>query len=379
MWAWRIGSVRGIDLKIHLTFPLVLVWAAVEFGGGRADGTRFALYGAGLVLLLFGCVLLHELGHALVAQRYGIPVAEIILLPIGGLAKLRVMKDDPGQEFLITAAGPLVNALIALFLLPILLWLMGFLDPMVLELGMGRGLRLFLGQLARSMQRLSLEGALAYLFFANIMLCLFNLIPAFPLDGGRILRSILALLLPYRFATLIAVRLGQALALLMAVWGFRESPGMILVALFVLFGGGAELQRVAQREVLTRGSVGTYMMHGLHPLFPQWSLYSARLLAQQTGQRAFPVIEEGRLLGLLTVRELHQQPSASTVGEAMVADYSVLAPAGTLYDAQVVLQGQEHFAAAVMEGGVLLGLLSLEDIERGYHALRHPHQTPHTA
>lgn len=372
MWAWRIGSVQGIDLKIHLTFPLVLVWAAVEFGGGRTDGTLFALYGAILVLLLFGCVLLHELGHALVALRCGVPVAEIILLPIGGLAKLRAMKDDPLEEFLITAAGPLVNALIALFLLPILLWLLGFLDPMVWELAPGRGLRLFLGQMLRAMQRISVEGAVAYLFFANVTLCLFNLIPAFPLDGGRLVRAILAVLLPYRIATLIAVRLGQLLALLMALWGFREGGGMILVALFVLFGGRAELQRVAQREVLTRGNVSTYMMRGLHPLFPQWSLHSARLVAQQTGQRAFPVIEEGRLLGLLTVREIHQHSPASTVGEAMVADYSVLAPARTLYDAQVTLQGQDHFAAAIMEGGVLLGLLSVEDIERAYQALRHP-------
>jgi Zn-dependent protease len=371
MGSWRIGSIQGIDLRVHFTFPLILLWAAWEFGQGRS--VEYALFGAFLVLLLFGCVLLHELGHALVALRLGIGVSDITLLPIGGVARLRAMQDDPKQELLIAGAGPLVNFLISLVLLPLLVVLTGAWNPELLERVAGRTGReewqAALLLLVRPIQSLSLVGTVSYLFFANIMLAVFNLVPAFPMDGGRIFRAFLAFFLSYRTATIVAVRLGQALALLFAYFGFRSNPGLLLVAVFVFISGGAELQRVALREVLARGQVATYMMRGLQPLEPQWSLYAARVLAQQTGQRAFPVVEGGTLLGLLSVREMQQHAPGQTVAEAMVAEYPVLSPAGSLYDAQLLLQGRERFAAAVMEGGVLLGLLSLEDIERGYHSL----------
>ncbi len=374
MWSWHVGSIQGIDLKIHVTFPLVLVWAAYQFGGGLDGNPLFALFGSLLVLLLFGCVLLHELGHALMARRFGIPVEDITLLPIGGLAKLRMLHDNPRQELLIAAAGPLVNIVIALLLLPVLLWITGVLEPELIghvasqtDVSEPRAL-LFV--MTRSMQSLSVEAAIAHLFFANVMLALFNLIPAFPMDGGRILRALLALAISYRWATIIAVRVGQLIALLLVVWGFRLNPGLLLIAIFVYITGGAELQRIALREVLASGRVSSYMIRGLQPLYPQWNLYTARLLAQNTGQRAFPVMQGSELLGLLTVREMQNHAPGSTVGEAMVQDFSVLAPARTLYDAQLLLQGHDQFAAAVMEGGVLLGLLSLEDIDRAYHTLR---------
>ncbi|HEX8684127.1 MAG TPA: site-2 protease family protein [Ardenticatenaceae bacterium] len=376
MWSWRIGSILGIDLRVHFTFPLVLVWAALEFGRGR--GLEYALFGAFLVLLLFGCVVLHELGHAVAALRYGIPVSDITLLPIGGLAKLRAMQDDPKQELVIAGAGPLVNVIIALVLLPFLALLTGLFEPGMFTIATRRagGSELMgaLFVLIRPIQSLSLAGTISYLFFANIMLAVFNLLPAFPMDGGRIFRALLALVLSYRQATIVAVRLGQLLALGFAFFGLRGNPGLLLVAAFVFISGGAELQRVALREVLARGLVGTYMMRGVQPLEPQWSLYAARVLAQQSGQRAFPVVEQGQLLGLLSVREMQEHAPGLTVGEAMVEEYPVLGPAGSLYDAQLLLQGMDRFAAAVMEGGVLLGLLSLEDIERGYQSLRRQRQ-----
>jgi Zn-dependent protease/CBS domain-containing protein len=370
MWSWHIGSIRGISLKIHVTFPLVLLWAAFQFGGGRGGDPQLALFGSFLVLVLFVCVLLHELGHALVARQYGIPVEDITLLPIGGVARLRIIRDSPAQEFVIALAGPLVNIAIAALLLPPLLFTTGLLQfggGMVFPALEWRSILLIL---FRSMQRVSLEGMLAYLFFANVMLALFNLLPAFPMDGGRILRALLALLLPYRWATIAAVRAGQLVALLLLVWGFRMSPGLLLIAIFVFVAGSAELQRVALRDILVQGQVGAYMLQGLQPLYPQWNLYAARLLAQNTGQRAFPVVQDGALLGLLSVREIQKHSPGSTVGEAMVQNFPVLNPTGSLYDAQILLQGKDHFAAAVMEGGVLLGLLSLEDIDRAYHSLR---------
>lgn len=376
MWAWRLGALWGIDLKIHVTFPLVLVWAAFQFGTDREPFVAYALFGVVLVVLLFLCVMLHELAHALVARLFHIPVDEIILLPIGGLAKLRAMHDDPLEEFAIAIAGPLVNMAIAVLLFPLVLLFTDLLDPgTVSNLARRTGgseWRAMLLLLGRTMQNLSLAGALVYLFFANIMLTIFNLLPAFPMDGGRVLRALLAFVLPYRWATIIAVRLSQFLALGLILLGIRASVGLALVGLFVLLSGGPELRRMELREILTRGKIGAYMMRALYPLYPQWNLHAARLLARQTGQLVFPVVEGNQLLGLLTVRELHGlrgQENLLTVGDAMVRDYIVLPPAGSLYDAQLTLQGGDQYAAAVMEEGQLLGLLSLEDIEQAYRSL----------
>ncbi len=374
MWAWQVGTVRGIALKVHATFPLVLLWAAFQFGAGRENAAAFALFGAVLVLLLFGCVLLHELGHALVALYFGIAVDEILLLPIGGLAKLRAMDDDPKQEFAIALAGPLVNVLIALLLLPLIFLLTDVLDPFLIQHvtsrtggSEARAIALLMGS---ALQSISLDATLVYLFFANVMLTVFNLVPAFPMDGGRIFRALLALLLPYRWATIVAVRAGQGLALLLVLWGFRFSPGLLLVAAFVFISGGSELRRIALRDVLIRGRVHHYMMHSLQPLYPGWNLHAARLLSQQTGQRAFPVMADDKLLGLLTVREMHNQSPALTVGDVMVQDFPIVPATDTLYDAQLKLYGRDQFAAAVMQDEQLLGLLSLEDIERAYHSLQ---------
>ena len=374
MWSWQIGSVRGIALKIHVTFPLVLLWAAYQFSRGQVDVPRAALSGVLLALFLFGCVLLHELGHALVALRFHVPVDEIVLLPIGGVAKLRAMRDRPLEEFVIAVAGPLVNLIIAFLLLPMLLLLTDLFSADSLRQAMrwsgGSQVGALLLLLAQAMQQLTAEGMLAYLFFANLMLAFFNLLPAFPMDGGRMFRALLALALPYRWATIIAVRGGQMLAVGLALWGLRMGPGLVLVALFVLISGGSELRRIALREVLLGGRVGTFMMRGVLPLFPQWNLHAVRLLVQQTDQRAFPVMEDGRLLGLVTVRELFNRSPALTVGDVMVHNFSVVPPERSLYDAQITLYGDNQYAAAVMEDNHLLGLLSLDDIERAYLSLR---------
>ncbi|MGB0388905.1 MAG: site-2 protease family protein [Ardenticatenaceae bacterium] len=373
MWSWHIGSIRDIDLKIHLTFPLVLVWAAIQFGTGRDDPYSFGLYGASLVLLLFGCVLLHELGHALAALRFGIPVTEIILLPIGGLARLRVLNDDPKQEFVIAAAGPLVNFVIALLLLPLLALLISWLEPDIMHtlIGERRPAQALLLLLRESMQRISLVGAVVYLCFANIMLGIFNLIPAFPMDGGRLFRALLAILLRYDLATKLAVRIGQLAAIILAVWGVRTNNwSILLISTFILISGQSELQRLALRQVLIQGQVRDYMRRRPHSLYPDWSLHSALLLTEQTGQLAFPVIENDNILGLLTIREIQGNLSATTVKDTMIKEFIRLDPERTLYQAQVALQAQDHFAGAVIEKGVLLGLLSHDDIERAYRVLR---------
>ncbi|HBY96675.1 MAG: site-2 protease family protein [Ardenticatenaceae bacterium] len=354
MWAWRLGSVRGIDIKMHFTFPLVLLWAAFEWGSGPDGGLLRALFGALLISVLFVCVVLHELGHSLAAMRYGIRVQDITLLPIGGVAQLRAMPDAPRQELVIALAGPLVNVVIATLLFPIVSLLM-------------RGVTRY--GFWHVLTGVGLSSMVLYIFAANISLVIFNLIPAFPMDGGRVLRALLALRLDYARATQIAVRLGQVLAIGFAILGFFQNPLLILVAVFVFISAGAELQRVAFRDLLQGASVSQFLVANGRALSPAWPLQAARLVARQTGQRAFPVVEGGRLVGLVAASDLNRL-SFGQVGEVMHDDFPVLAPGATLYDAQTAITARGQSSAAVIDAGAFLGIISLDDVERAHAWLR---------
>lgn len=355
MWSWHLGSIRGIAIKMHFTFPLILLWAAFEWGAGPDGGLGRALFGALLISILFVCVVLHELGHSLAAMRYGIPVQDITLLPIGGVAQLRAMPDAPRQELVIALAGPLVNVAIAVLLFPIV------------------------GLLARDLTRygiwhlltgVGLGSMVLYIFVANISLVIFNLIPAFPMDGGRVLRALLALRLDYGWATQIAVRLGQVLAVGFAILGLFQNPLLILVALFVFISASAELQRVALRDLLRGARVSQFLVPGGRALSPAWPLQAARMVAQHTGQRAFPVVEGGRLVGLVAASDLSRS-AFGQVAEVMHDDFPVLAPAATLYDAQTAITARGQNSAAVVDAGTFLGIISLDDVDRGRVWLQH--------
>ena len=204
-WSFRIARVAGIDIKVHITFFLILILAAVQWGGisGGADG---ALFGVVLMVLLFVCVTLHELGHGLAARYFGVPVREITLLPLGGVAVMTKNPDKPLHELIIAAAGPLVNVVIAgLLFIPVGAQVrMNLLD--------GRGL-------LPDLTAITASTLLVWLFAANVSMIVFNLIPAFPLDGGRILRALLAMALGFARATRIASVIGQIIAV-----GCRQSP-----------------------------------------------------------------------------------------------------------------------------------------------------------
>ena len=217
-WSIKFARVAGIDLKIHLTFVLFLVWIAFKYYS--VGGLAAARHGVLFILLLFGCVLLHELGHALTAKKFGIGTTDIILLPIGGVARLEGIPNDPKQEFLIAIAGPLVNVLIAILL--------------VFYLGHRSAMSGFEGLITPRVAMLS------KLATVNIGLVLFNLIPAFPMDGGRILRSILAMRMNYLRATEIAAFIGQALAILFGILGFFGNTFLIFIAFFVFMGAQQE-------------------------------------------------------------------------------------------------------------------------------------------
>lgn len=225
--AWQLGRVAGIVVQVHWTFLLLVGWVVLmhtRAGGDVGD----ALRGVALLLAVFACVVLHEFGHALTARRYGIPTRDITLLPIGGVARLARMPEDPRQELLVAAAGPAVNVVLA-----------GLLAA-TLGLVVGRvpvtGMTLFGGRF------------LEQLMWINVVLVVFNLLPAFPMDGGRILRGALALRLPYRKATRWAAVTGQTIAVALGFTGIMTaSPFMVLIALFVFSGARSEAKMVEQR------------------------------------------------------------------------------------------------------------------------------------
>jgi Zn-dependent protease len=217
-WSWKLGEVAGIGVHIHATFLLLLAWVALAHWIEERS-LALVVEGVGFILALFACVLLHELAHALTAIRYGIKTRDITLLPIGGMAQLERIPEDPKQEVWVTLAGSAVNVVIALALFA-WLQLTGGLEPL---------------------NKLSVTGGsfLMRLMVVNVFLVAFNLLPAFPMDGGRVLRALLAMRMEYTKATQIAAYLGQALAFLFGFIGLLTNPFLVFIALFVWIGAGA--------------------------------------------------------------------------------------------------------------------------------------------
>jgi Zn-dependent protease len=235
-WSFRLARIAGIDLKVHITFFLILAFGAVVWGA--PFGLSGALFGVLLMALLFACVALHELGHALMAKRLGIGVREILLLPIGGVALLTRSPSKPLHELLIAAAGPAVNVLIVAALLPALI-----------ALGLGGGMPAT--GLAFGPGEPGLFTALFWLAQANVFLVLFNLIPAFPLDGGRILRALLWMATDAARATRIAAGVGQVFAVAMGLFALFSFDLLLLAAAaFIFLGAGAERGQVQVQSAL---------------------------------------------------------------------------------------------------------------------------------
>ncbi len=345
-WVYTIGRIAGTEVKVHVTFVLFLAWWAV--GGYQEAGASGALAAALWLLAVFGCILLHEFGHILMARRFGVRTPDVILLPIGGVARLERIPDEPKQELLIALAGPAVTAAIALVLYGI-----------IRLSGDDAGL----GDLSPTRPFLSL------LMNVNVYLLLFNLIPAFPMDGGRVLRAVLASRMGMVRGTRVAATLGQTLAMAGGLYGISANrPILILIAFFVFLGATAEAQAVETRAAGDGLQVSQMMVTDFRTIPVYASLADAVDLLLSGEQREFPVVDNnGRIEGLLTrdnlIRGLSKLGPSARATEAMTAEVPVVSPSLGFQDALERLRSSRLPALPVVNpAGVLVGLLTSENI-----------------
>jgi Zn-dependent protease len=347
----------GIDIRIHITFFLILLLGAYQWGS--PFGVEGALFGVLLMILLFACVTLHELGHSLAARYYGIATREIILLPVGGLALLARVPSKPVQELVIAAAGPFVNVVIA----GALLLLTGL--TVVLN-GMDVGSLLNVTQAAPSLTTL-----LLWLLQANIALVVFNLIPAFPLDGGRIFRAVLALFTDYRRATRIATITGQGIAIAIGILGLMTGNFLLaLVAVFIFVGAGQENNEGQARTVLTTLRVGdAYNKHALTlDVGDRVSKVVDYILTSY--QPDYAVMQGHTPIGIVSrddvLRTLGTDPRDAYVTGIMRRDVVRVEADATLDRVRELMGERGVRVVAVYSGENYLGLVSIEDIAEAF-------------
>jgi Zn-dependent protease len=295
---------------------------------------------------VFASVVLHEYGHALTARRYGIQTRDITLLPIGGVARLERMPDKPIQELWVALAGPAVNLVIAAGLLAWLLVSSSF-EPLA-QLSMTSG------------------PFLERLMMVNVLLVGFNMIPAFPMDGGRVLRALLAMRLEYTRATQVAANIGQALALVFGFIGLFSNTFLVFIALFVWIGAAQESRMVQMKAALEGIPVSRVMLTGFETLSPDDRVGDAVRLILSGSQQDFPVLEDGRVVGVLTRRDilkaLPQQGEAVPISRVMRRQFETADSFEMLDVAFGRLQACECHTIPVTHDGRLVGLVTMDNV-----------------
>ncbi|NQT12390.1 MAG: site-2 protease family protein [Planctomycetes bacterium] len=358
-WSLKLGQVAGIGIFVHWTFVLLIgyvVFLSAKEGSdlaGIADGILF-------VLSVFGCIVLHELGHALMARRFGIQTHDITLLPIGGVARLERMPENPVRELLVALAGPAVNVLIA-----------GVLFVVV-------AVRLVLARSAGEEQLdammstfLTFDSLLFNLMAINVILAVFNLVPAFPMDGGRVLRAVLALVMDYVRATRIAATVGQTVAVLFAILGLgifgnNPHPFLVLIALFVYIAAGQEAHMVRVRAALRGVPIRQAMVTRFRTVSPGDPLTSVigELLAGH--QQDFPVMEEDQLLGVLLRKDVLTAIAAGKqnlpINQVMRLNCQTVDESQMLEKTFQRMREAECPTVPVLREGILVGLVTLESV-----------------
>jgi Zn-dependent protease len=343
-WSWKLVRIAGIDVYVHATFVMVIAWIAL-IHWRESHNLAAVIEGVGFILALFACVVLHEFGHALTAARYGIRTRDITLLPIGGLARLERMPHVPIQELWVALAGPAVNVVIAIVLFA---WLQASGAWEAVE-GIG----------------VTTGGFVERVMFANVFLVGFNLLPAFPMDGGRALRAVLATRIEYTRATQLAATVGQGMAILFGFIGLQGNPMLIFIALFVWIGAAQEASVVQMKSALAGIPLRRAMLTHFRTLTPASTLGDAVDLLLTGSQQDFPVVANGRVAGMLTrsdlVKALPQRGRAAPVTESM-RECPVAQASEMLETVLGRLQGRDCHTIPVLDNGALIGLVTMDNV-----------------
>ena len=344
-WSIRVGRLAGIDLYMHVTFLLLVGWVAFMYWRqGQSIGS--AVIGVIFILTVFLCVILHELGHALTARRYGIKTRDIILLPIGGVARLERLPTQPLQELWVALAGPAVNIVIAAGLF-VFLKLTASFEPL-------------------QTMTLTTGPFLERIMAVNIFLVAFNMIPAFPMDGGRVLRALLATRTEYSRATQIAASIGQGIAVLFGLIGLLFNPLLLFIAFFVWIGAAQEASLAQMQSAIGGIPVKQAMLTDFKTLNSTDTLERAVELTLAGSQKDFPVADNGHIEGILTQTDLLKALAARdqypTVAAAMQNEFVTVDSLEMLETAFAKLKDCSCHTLPVTLNGKLVGLMTMDNL-----------------
>jgi Zn-dependent protease/CBS domain-containing protein len=344
-WQWKIARIAGIDVYMHATFLLLIGWVALSHWTGQQSWSA-VFAGVFFILLLFVFVVMHEYGHALTARKYGIKTRDITLYPIGGVARLERMPEKPIEELWVALAGPAVNVAAAIVLFGYLV-VSGTFQPV--------------GSLT-----ISTGSLVERLMAVNLWLVLFNLIPAFPMDGGRVLRALLGLRLEYVQATQIAANIGQAIAFVFGFIGLFSDPFLVFIALFVWMGAAQEASMAQMKHSLGNIPVTRAMMTDFQTLTPQDTLARVVELILAGAQHDFPVIQNERVVGILDrdtfMKALSERGDGTLVADIMRRDITEIDSHEMVEAALQRLQENSSKTLPVTHNGLLVGLVTSENI-----------------
>ncbi len=344
-WSIKIGRFAGIDVFMHFTFILLISWVAmVHWRQGQSVSAAMA--GVFFILAVFLCVVLHEFGHALMARRYGIKTRDIILLPIGGVARLESLPTDPKQELWVALAGPAVNVVIGVALF-VWLRLTASLEPL-------------------QTMTITTGPFLERIMAVNMFMIVFNMIPAFPMDGGRVLRALLATRKEYGRATQIAASIGQGIAVLFGFIGLFYNPFLLFIALFVWIGASQESSMAQFKSAIGGIPVQQAMISDFKALELNDRLNRAVELTLTGSQKDFPVVNNGALEGILTqtdlLKALSDRENYPTVESAIQKDYTTVGHLDMLESAFAKLNDCNCHTLPVLQNGRLVGLVTMDNL-----------------
>ncbi|MGB2727437.1 MAG: CBS domain-containing protein [Halobacteriota archaeon] len=371
-WSYQIGSIRGIPIKLHLTFLIILlafIWIfavnefriktlgiILGFGGMNISTWLKYLWGVIASVLFFSTLLFHELSHSVVAQSYGVHIRSITLFVIGGVAQMEEIPKEPRKEAKISAAGPALSLSIGALSYAIY-YVFGPVSPAEIEATFKNATLIVVGIIA----------------FYNIVIGLFNLIPAFPMDGGRILRALFATRMPYIDATRSAVAVGKSFAFAMGIFGlFVLSPILIAIAIFIYFGASEEekatvisvtLEGVKVRDVMSSVPDVIYVP-------PDWTVEELIEVMFKTRHMGYPVQESqtSPVLGVVTFADVQRIPAperaTTKVKDVMKREIISIGPDADAFDALKLMSTRNLGRLIVMDGGQMVGIVSRTDLVR---------------